>query len=76
MSLPQLLFPLLIPVPDSGCTTVCVITLGCLGTALSLSFQPVMQAHVVFLTAVPVSEGQWCSYLTGSLFSARPYAGQ
>lgn len=69
-------FRLLISVCDSGCTTVYVITVVCLGTALSLSFQPVTQADAVFLVAAAVAESQWRSHLTGRLFSARPDTGR
>jgi hypothetical protein len=76
MNLTLFPFRLLISGRDSGCTTVCVTALVCLGTALSPSLQPVTQAHAVFLAAFSVSGRYGSSYLTSNLLLAKPYAGR
>jgi hypothetical protein len=51
MSMTPLLFRLLIPIRDSGCTLVCVTALLRLVTAWGLPFLPVRHAHGVFSSA-------------------------
>jgi hypothetical protein len=73
MSMPQLLFRLLILVPDLGCTIVCLTARVCLGTVLTPSFQPAAQAPWVFLSATSVSGRQWSCPLTGSCPLRQPH---
>lgn len=56
----------LIPVHDSGCTTVCVTAAVRLVTALRLRFLPVMRLPWGFSSASSVSSRQRTGCLTGS----------
>ncbi len=72
MSMPPLLFCLVILVPDVDCTLVCVTARVCLGTVLRPSFQPVAQEHWGFFSATSVSGKQWSCPLTGSCPQLHP----